>query len=52
MIAETSEPPRPWIYLIVATGDIGFQDIPQTQAAAREGADIIAVILVDRPVAA
>jgi len=34
---------RPWIYLIVATGDI-FEDIPQAQTAAREGADIIAVI--------
>ncbi|GAB3590909.1 D-lysine 5,6-aminomutase subunit alpha [Angustibacter peucedani] len=36
-------PRRPWIYLIVATGDI-YEDIPQAQAAAREGADIIAVI--------
>jgi beta-lysine 5,6-aminomutase alpha subunit len=43
MITETAEPPRPWIYLIVATGDI-YEDIPQAQAAAREGADIIAVI--------
>src|SRR6202035_3381927 len=43
MIAATAEPPRPWIYLIVATGDI-HEDIPQAQAAAREGADIIAVI--------
>jgi beta-lysine 5,6-aminomutase alpha subunit len=34
---------RPWIYLIVATGDIR-EDIPQAQAAAREGADVIAVI--------
>lgn len=34
---------RPWIYLIVATGDID-EDIPQAQAAAREGADVIAVI--------
>ncbi|MEO7058328.1 MAG: lysine 5,6-aminomutase subunit alpha, partial [Lapillicoccus sp.] len=34
---------KPWIYLIVATGDID-EDIPQAQAAAREGADIIAVI--------
>jgi beta-lysine 5,6-aminomutase alpha subunit len=33
----------PWIYLIVATGDID-EDIPQAQAAAREGADVIAVI--------
>jgi beta-lysine 5,6-aminomutase alpha subunit len=36
-------PGKPWIYLIVATGDI-YEDIPQAQAAAREGADIIAVI--------
>jgi beta-lysine 5,6-aminomutase alpha subunit len=34
---------QPWIYLIVATGDI-YEDIPQAQQAAREGADIIAVI--------
>jgi beta-lysine 5,6-aminomutase alpha subunit len=34
---------KPWIYLIVATGDI-YEDIPQAQNAAREGADIIAVI--------
>jgi beta-lysine 5,6-aminomutase alpha subunit len=43
MIDGTAEPPRPWIYLIVATGDI-YEDIPQAQAAAREGADVIAVI--------
>jgi beta-lysine 5,6-aminomutase alpha subunit len=43
MIDQTADPPRPWIYLIVATGDI-YEDIPQAQAAAREGADIIAVI--------
>jgi beta-lysine 5,6-aminomutase alpha subunit len=43
MVAATSDPPRPWIYLIVATGDI-YEDIPQAQAAAREGADVIAVI--------
>ncbi|MEV6488521.1 lysine 5,6-aminomutase subunit alpha [Actinoplanes sp. NPDC051633] len=36
-------PRRPWIYLIVATGDI-YEDIPQAQAAARAGADVIAVI--------
>ncbi len=34
---------RPWIYLIVATGDI-YEDIPQAIAAARDGADVIAVI--------
>src|SRR5690348_3723418 len=43
MIKATADPPKPWIYLIVATGDI-YEDIPQAQAAAREGADIIAVI--------
>jgi beta-lysine 5,6-aminomutase alpha subunit len=36
-------PRRPWIYLIVATGDI-YEDIPQAVAAARAGADVIAVI--------
>ncbi len=34
---------KPWVYLIVATGDI-YEDIPQAQAAAREGADVVAVI--------
>jgi beta-lysine 5,6-aminomutase alpha subunit len=34
---------KPWLYLIVATGNI-YEDIPQAQAAAREGADVIAVI--------
>jgi len=43
MIADLADPPQPWIYLIVATGDI-YEDIPQAQAAAREGADVIAVI--------
>ncbi|MBV9203907.1 MAG: lysine 2,3-aminomutase, partial [Actinobacteria bacterium] len=43
MLAATANPPHPWIYLIVATGDI-YEDIPQAQAAAREGADVIAVI--------
>jgi beta-lysine 5,6-aminomutase alpha subunit len=43
MIAATAQPPMPWIYLIVATGDI-YEDIPQAQAAARAGADVIAVI--------
>lgn len=33
----------PWIYLIVATGNI-YEDIVQATAAARQGADIIAVI--------
>jgi beta-lysine 5,6-aminomutase alpha subunit len=43
LIAKYGNPPAPWIYLIVATGDI-YEDIPQAQAAAREGADVIAVI--------
>jgi beta-lysine 5,6-aminomutase alpha subunit len=43
MIAETADPCKPWMYLIVATGDI-YEDIPQAQAAAREGADVVAVI--------
>jgi beta-lysine 5,6-aminomutase alpha subunit len=44
MIRRHGDAPRqPWIYLIVATGDI-YEDIPQAQAAAREGADVIAVI--------
>jgi beta-lysine 5,6-aminomutase alpha subunit len=44
LITEIGDAPRkPWVYLIVATGDI-HEDIPQAQTAAREGADIIAVI--------
>ncbi|HET7328803.1 MAG TPA: lysine 5,6-aminomutase subunit alpha [Nocardioidaceae bacterium] len=44
LIERLGDAPRqPWIYLIVATGDI-YEDIPQAQAAAREGADVIAVI--------
>ncbi|WP_067801990.1 lysine 5,6-aminomutase subunit alpha [Actinomadura formosensis] len=40
---DMAGPPRPLVYLIVATGDI-YEDIPQAQAAAREGADVVAVI--------
>ncbi len=44
LVEELGDPPsRPWVYLIVATGDI-YEDIPQAQAAARAGADVIAVI--------
>jgi beta-lysine 5,6-aminomutase alpha subunit len=43
LVQRLGDPPKPWIYLIVATGDI-YEDIPQAQAAAREGADVIAVI--------
>lgn len=35
--------PAPLLYVIVATGDI-MADVPQAQAAAQQGADIIAVI--------
>lgn len=37
------EGPKPYLYLIVATGNI-YEDVLQAQAAARQGADIIAVI--------
>src|SRR5690606_39275285 len=44
LIARLGDPPqRPWLYLIVATGDI-YEDIAQATAAARAGADVIAVI--------
>ena len=43
-VARIGDPlQRPWLYLIVATGDI-YEDVPQAQAAARAGADVIAVI--------
>lgn len=37
------EGPKPYLYVIVATGNI-YEDVLQAQAAARQGADIIAVI--------
>ncbi|MFL5626494.1 MAG: lysine 5,6-aminomutase subunit alpha [Ktedonobacteraceae bacterium] len=43
LVAELSNPPTPWLYVIVATGNI-YEDIVQAQAAARQGADVIAVI--------
>ncbi len=42
-LKKLSNPPQPWLYLIVATGNI-YEDIVQAKAAAEEGADIIAVI--------
>jgi len=42
-IEELGNPPTPWLYVIVATGNI-YEDIVQAQAAARQGADVIAVI--------
>mgnify|MGYP006274390391 CR=1 FL=1 len=40
---ETPTGPKPWLYVIVATGNI-YEDLKQAKAAAREGADIVAVI--------
>ena len=37
------EGPKPYLYIIVATGNI-YEDVVQAQAGARQGADIIAVI--------
>lgn len=37
------EGPQPYIYVIVATGDI-YEDVVQARSAARQGADIVAVI--------
>ncbi len=34
---------KPWLYVIVATGNI-YEDVKQARAAAKQGADIIAVI--------
>lgn len=42
-ITAGGEPPTPWLYLIVATGNI-HEDIVQARAAAEQGADIVAVI--------
>ncbi|HLH60758.1 MAG TPA: lysine 5,6-aminomutase subunit alpha [Ktedonobacteraceae bacterium] len=43
LLEELGNPPMPWLYVIVATGNI-YEDIVQAQAAARQGADVIAVI--------
>ena len=42
-VKNWGEGPQPWLYLIVATGNI-YEDIKQAQAAAEQGADVIAVI--------
>jgi beta-lysine 5,6-aminomutase alpha subunit len=42
-LKNLGEGPQPYLYVIVATGNI-YEDILQAQAAARQGADIIAVI--------
>ncbi len=43
MIGQWGERPTPWLYIIVATGNI-YEDVIQAQNAARQGADVIAVI--------
>lgn len=42
-LATIGEGARPYLYVIVATGNI-YEDVVQAEAAARQGADIIAVI--------
>lgn len=42
-VANIGEGNKPYIYVIVATGNI-YEDVVQAQAAAKQGADIIAVI--------
>ncbi|MDR0971674.1 MAG: lysine 5,6-aminomutase subunit alpha [Bacteroidales bacterium] len=42
-ISTIGEGGKPYLYVIVATGNI-YEDVIQAQAAARQGADIIAVI--------
>jgi beta-lysine 5,6-aminomutase alpha subunit len=43
ILSVKGDSPRPYLYAIVATGNI-YEDIVQAQAAVRQGADVIAVI--------
>jgi len=43
LIGELGEGKKPYLYVIVATGNI-YEDVIQARAAARQGADIVAVI--------
>ncbi len=43
LLRELGEGQQPYLYVIVATGNI-YEDVLQAQAAVRQGADIIAVI--------
>jgi len=43
MLSEIGDPLQPYVYVIVATGNI-YEDVVQAQAAAKQGADVIAVI--------
>jgi len=42
-INNIGEGPKPYLYVIVATGNI-YEDVVQAQAAVRQGADVVAVI--------
>ena len=42
-VQKWGERSTPWLYIIVATGNI-YEDVIQAKAAARQGADVIAVI--------
>lgn len=42
-IETIGEGPKPYLYVIVATGNI-YEDVVQAKAAAKQGADVIAVI--------
>lgn len=42
-LARWGDSQQPYLYVIVATGDI-YEDVRQARAAARQGADIVAVI--------
>lgn len=43
LVAELGESPPPWLYVIVASGNI-YEDVPQARSAVAAGADVIAVI--------
>ncbi len=43
LVDKLGDPQKPWLYVIVATGDIR-EDLRQARMAARQGADIVAVI--------
>ena len=42
-LGTIGEGPKPYLYIIVATGNI-YEDVVQAEAGARQGADVIAVI--------
>ncbi len=43
LLAQYPSGTQPWLYVIVATGNI-YEDVEQAKAAAQKGADIVAVI--------